>query len=108
MMLQGHATFAGKHSVTVGEQTLRFTCAVIATGGTARIPSIPGLKVVPYLTNATFFNLTELPARFGVIGAGPVGELLCVPLPPLPSPFPPQPFISSSCWHNAWRILSLT
>lgn len=72
-MLQGHATFTGKHSVQVSEQTLNFANAVIASGGTARIPAIPGLKVVPYLTNATIFNLTQLPARFGVIGAGPIG-----------------------------------
>lgn len=72
-MFQGHATFTGKHSVQVAEQTLNFTNAVIASGGTARIPAIPGLKVVPYLTNATIFNLTQLPARFGVIGAGPIG-----------------------------------
>ncbi len=57
----------------MGDDTLKFTAAVIASGGTARIPAIPGLKVVPYLTNATIFNLTELPARFGVIGAGPIG-----------------------------------
>ncbi len=66
LLLQGHATFTSKH-------TLSFATAVIASGGTARIPAIPGLKVVPYLTNATIFNLTELPARFGVIGAGPIG-----------------------------------
>lgn len=34
-----------------------------------------GLKDVPFLTNATFFNLTELPQRFGVIGTGVIGKL---------------------------------
>lgn len=47
--------------------------AVIATGGTASIPNIPGLKEAPYITNATIFNLTELPSRIGVFGAGPIG-----------------------------------
>lgn len=73
LLPQGHATFTSKHSIQVAEHTLNFATAVIASGGTARIPAIPGLKVVPYLTNATIFNLTELPARFGVIGAGPIG-----------------------------------
>jgi pyruvate/2-oxoglutarate dehydrogenase complex dihydrolipoamide dehydrogenase (E3) component len=45
----------------------------VATGGTAAVPNIPGLKQAPYLTNASVFNLTELPARMGVIGAGPIG-----------------------------------
>jgi pyruvate/2-oxoglutarate dehydrogenase complex dihydrolipoamide dehydrogenase (E3) component len=39
----------------------------------AAAPPIPGLKDVPYLTNETFFSLTELPKRLGVIGAGPMG-----------------------------------
>jgi pyruvate/2-oxoglutarate dehydrogenase complex dihydrolipoamide dehydrogenase (E3) component len=73
LLPQGHATFTSKHSIQVAEHNLNFATAVIASGGTARIPAIPGLKVVPYLTNATIFNLTELPARFGVIGAGPIG-----------------------------------
>ena len=45
----------------------------MATGGTAAVPDIPGLRQVPYLTNASIFNLTELPSRLGVIGAGPIG-----------------------------------
>jgi pyruvate/2-oxoglutarate dehydrogenase complex dihydrolipoamide dehydrogenase (E3) component len=69
----GQAKFTGKNSIEVNGQTLTFAKAVVATGGTAAIPNIPGLKEAPYLTNATIFNLTELPARLGVIGAGPIG-----------------------------------
>ncbi len=69
----GRAKFTAKDTVRVGSATLRFAKAVIATGGTAAIPDIPGLADVPYLTNATIFNLTELPARLAVIGAGPIG-----------------------------------
>ena len=69
----GRGKFIGKNSVEVNGKTLTFAKAVVATGGTAAIPDIPGLQSVPYLTNATIFNLTELPARLGVIGAGPIG-----------------------------------
>ena len=69
----GKGTFTGKNTIEVNGKTLTFAKAVVATGGTAAIPNIPGLKQVPYLTNATIFNLTELPARLGVIGAGPIG-----------------------------------
>ena len=79
LSLQGHAAFIAKHKVQVADQTLGFTKCIIASGGTARLPSIPGLKVVPYLTNATLFNLTHLPPRFGVIGAGPLGKTLHEP-----------------------------
>jgi len=69
----GKGVFTGKHTIEVNGKTLTFAKAVIATGGTAAIPNIPGLAEAPYLTNSTIFNLTELPERFGVIGAGPIG-----------------------------------
>jgi pyruvate/2-oxoglutarate dehydrogenase complex dihydrolipoamide dehydrogenase (E3) component len=69
----GKGRFTGKNTVEVNGQTLTFAKAVVATGGTAVVPNIPGLRQAPYLTNASIFNLTELPARLGVIGAGPIG-----------------------------------
>ena len=72
-VFSGKGTFTGKHTIEVNGKTLTFAKAVIATGGTAAIPNIPGLQEAPYLTNATIFNLTELPSRLGVIGAGPIG-----------------------------------
>jgi len=69
----GKGKFSGKNTIEVNGKTLTFAKAVVATGGTAAVPNIPGLRQVPYLTNASIFNLTELPARLGVIGAGPIG-----------------------------------
>jgi len=69
----GKGAFTGNNSIEVNGKTLKFTKAVVATGGTAAIPNIPGLKEAPYLTNATVFNLTKLPQRIAVIGAGPIG-----------------------------------
>ncbi|MGD9071197.1 MAG: FAD-containing oxidoreductase [Desulfobacterales bacterium] len=69
----GKGRFTGKNTIEVNGQTLTFAKAVVATGGTASVPPIPGLKDAPYLTNASVFNLTELPTRMGVIGAGPIG-----------------------------------
>ena len=69
----GKGRFTGKNTIEVNGKTLKFAKAVVATGGTAAVPDIPGLNQVPYLTNASVFNLTELPARLGVIGAGPIG-----------------------------------
>lgn len=69
----GDATFTDKSRVTVGGIELHFKKACIATGGRAAIPPIPGLADVAYRTNATIFNLTTLPARLAVIGAGPIG-----------------------------------
>jgi pyruvate/2-oxoglutarate dehydrogenase complex dihydrolipoamide dehydrogenase (E3) component len=69
----GEARFAGPDTVAVGDQTLRFKRAVIATGARAAEPPIDGLAATGYLTNETVFSLTERPARLAVIGAGPIG-----------------------------------
>lgn len=70
---QGKAKFTGKNTLEVNGQTLRFRKAVVATGGGAALPKIPGVESVPYTTNASLFNLTELPPRVVVVGGGPIG-----------------------------------
>lgn len=69
----GQAHFVDSNTVDVDGTHLDFKRAVIATGARAAAPPIPGLDAVEYLTNETLFSLTELPQRFGVIGAGPIG-----------------------------------
>ena len=69
----GRGEFTGNNTLKVDGQTLHFAKAIIATGATAAIPPIPGLKDVPFLTNASVFNLTTLPKRLAVLGAGPIG-----------------------------------
>lgn len=69
----GQGRFSGPDRVEVGGRTLRFARAVIATGGRATAPPIPGLAEAGYLTNETLFTLTELPKRLVVVGAGPIG-----------------------------------
>lgn len=69
----GAAAFSDPHTVVVAGQALRFRRAVIATGGRATAPPVPGLREAPYLTNETVFSLTERPERLLVIGAGPIG-----------------------------------
>lgn len=69
----GQASFAGADTIRVGETTLRFVKAVIATGGRAKRPAVPGLEEAGYLTNETVFALTKQPRRLGIIGAGAIG-----------------------------------
>ncbi len=69
----GDGRFTGPDTAEVGGKTLRFRRAVIATGGRAGVPPVPGLAESGYLTNETIFNLTELPARLVIIGGGPIG-----------------------------------
>jgi len=69
----GSGAFAGDDRIQVGEHSLRFKKAVIATGARPRIPAIPGLDTVTYHTNETIFSLTTCPPALAVIGAGPIG-----------------------------------
>ena len=69
----GQARFVDSSTVEVDGTRLPFKQAVIATGARAAAPPIPGLQTVEYLTNETLFSLTVLPARLGIIGAGPIG-----------------------------------
>jgi pyruvate/2-oxoglutarate dehydrogenase complex dihydrolipoamide dehydrogenase (E3) component len=69
----GEARFTTPDTVQVGGKALRFKRAVVATGARAVHPPIPGIAEAGYHTNETIFSLTELPARLGVIGGGPVG-----------------------------------
>jgi pyruvate/2-oxoglutarate dehydrogenase complex dihydrolipoamide dehydrogenase (E3) component len=69
----GEARFSGADTVVVGAETLRFARAVIATGTRPAVLDLPGLERAGFFTNETIFDLTELPRRLVVIGAGPIG-----------------------------------
>lgn len=69
----GEAAFTGPDQIRVGDRTLRFSRAIVATGARPAVPPIPGVDQVDYLTNETIFSLTELPRRLIIIGAGPIG-----------------------------------
>lgn len=60
---------------TVVSETTRVTAKriVIATGSTAFVPPIPGLKDVPYLTNHSIFTTPDFPEKLTVLGGGPIG-----------------------------------
>jgi pyruvate/2-oxoglutarate dehydrogenase complex dihydrolipoamide dehydrogenase (E3) component len=73
----GEAQFAGRDVIMVsgpaGDRRLSFAKAAICSGARAAAPPIPGLEEAGYLTNETVFELTSMPRRLGIIGAGPIG-----------------------------------
>jgi hypothetical protein len=69
----GVAKFVGKNAIQINGKTLKFRKAVVATGGRAFVPPIPGLLDAPYHTNDQLFNLNTLPPRMTVVGGGPIG-----------------------------------
>jgi pyruvate/2-oxoglutarate dehydrogenase complex dihydrolipoamide dehydrogenase (E3) component/uncharacterized membrane protein YdjX (TVP38/TMEM64 family) len=78
--LRGRARISSPWTVTVdgseGRRTLTTRSIVIATGAGPRVPPVPGLREVGYLTSETVWNLRELPPRLLVLGGGPIGSEL--------------------------------
>lgn len=72
-VFMGEARFESPHAVRVGNQVLRTRHVVIATGGRAAVPSLPGLEEAGYFTNETFFENEIFPRRLVILGAGPIG-----------------------------------
>jgi pyruvate/2-oxoglutarate dehydrogenase complex dihydrolipoamide dehydrogenase (E3) component len=72
-VIKGTAKFKDRRAVVVGDVEIRARRFVIATGSSPALPPIPGIDEGPYLTNENVFDLTELPERLIIIGAGPIG-----------------------------------
>lgn len=75
-VLQEGACFLDEHTLAAGGEEVRARRFVIATGSRPVVPPIPGLAEAAPLTNESVFDLTRLPARLLVIGAGPIGAEL--------------------------------
>lgn len=76
-VLRGEARFKGGHSLTVrladgGESVVAFDRCLVATGASAAIPPIPGLKDTPYWTSTEALASDRIPERLAVIGSSVV------------------------------------
>ncbi len=65
--------FLSPAELQAGEDVIVARRFVIATGSRPRIPDIPGLAAVEYLTNETIFALRQRPEHLVILGGGPVG-----------------------------------
>lgn len=66
--LYGYASFVDAHTVAVGDETYTAPHILVATGGHAIIPDLPGAEYG--ITSDGFFELDEIPKRTAVVGAG--------------------------------------
>ncbi|MGC8579354.1 MAG: mercury(II) reductase [bacterium] len=71
--IQGRASFVSKNEVKVDDKTLRAKKFIIATGSTASVPPIDGIKETGFITHVEALKLKALPQELVVIGAGPLG-----------------------------------
>ena len=69
----GDAKFVSKDEIEVNNKRLKYSKALIATGGSPRIPKIEGLSEFPYFTSENVFNITKQPKKLIIVGSGPIG-----------------------------------
>ena len=71
--VQGDARILSPWEVAVDGRTLSARNIIIASGARPRVPAIPGLDTLDYLTSDTVWELREAPAHLLVVGGGPIG-----------------------------------
>lgn len=71
-LIEGEGRFVGPSSVAVADRVLSAPRIVIATGAVPSVPPIDGLDTTPFMTSDDILQLTELPERLVVVGAGPI------------------------------------
>jgi len=69
-LLEGRGRLIDEHTVAVDGKTYKAGHILIATGASAFIPEIPGLKEAGYLTNESAYELEKLPEHLIVLGGG--------------------------------------
>jgi pyruvate/2-oxoglutarate dehydrogenase complex dihydrolipoamide dehydrogenase (E3) component len=71
--VQGQARILSPWEVEVNGEVITARHIVIASGARPRVPDIPGLQQLDYLTSDTIWDIREAPGRLLVLGAGPIG-----------------------------------
>jgi len=70
---RGHARFVGQNAVRVNDDELSADMIFVDVGGRPRVPKMPGLDSVAYLTNVTMIDLDCVPEHLVVVGGSYVG-----------------------------------
>ncbi|KKS98071.1 MAG: mercuric reductase, mercuric reductase [Candidatus Gottesmanbacteria bacterium GW2011_GWA2_43_14] len=71
--IEGRAKFISPTEIEVSNQKYQGKKFVIATGSTANVPAISGIKEVGYLTHIEALANKKQPKSLVIIGAGPLG-----------------------------------
>ncbi len=72
-VFKGHARFTGPHALSIEDsagtrQDIDVEQIFINTGTRAAVPPVEGLDRVPYLTNSTILELTQVPEHLVIVG----------------------------------------
>src|SRR5579872_2948923 len=72
-VIQGHARFESPNTVVVNDEILQADKIYINVGARARVPDMPGIHDVPFLTNSSLMDIDFLPEHFIIVGGSYVG-----------------------------------
>jgi pyruvate/2-oxoglutarate dehydrogenase complex dihydrolipoamide dehydrogenase (E3) component len=72
-VIQGHASFQSPNTVAVNDEVLQADKIYINVGGRARIPDMPGVHDVSFLTNSSIMDIDFLPEHLIIVGGSYVG-----------------------------------
>jgi pyruvate/2-oxoglutarate dehydrogenase complex dihydrolipoamide dehydrogenase (E3) component len=72
-VIQGQASFESVNTVRVNDEVLEADKIFINVGGRASVPSLPGIRDVPFLTNSSMMDVDFLPRHLVVVGGSYVG-----------------------------------
>jgi pyruvate/2-oxoglutarate dehydrogenase complex dihydrolipoamide dehydrogenase (E3) component len=72
-VVEGHGRFVAPHEVAVGDRRLASGRIFINVGARARVPRLPGIEDVPFLTNSSMMEVDFLPEHLVIVGGSYVG-----------------------------------
>lgn len=72
-LIRGHARFVGPKKLQVNGDTLEADRIFINVGARARVPDIPGLTNVEFMTNSTMLEVDFIPEHLIIVGGSYIG-----------------------------------
>ena len=72
-VVQGQARFEDARTIRVGAETFTAPHIFVNVGGRARVPDLPGVHDVPFLTNTSMLALSEVPTHLIIVGGSYIG-----------------------------------
>ena len=72
-VFNGHARFASRNEIRVGDALLRAERIFINVGGRAIVPNLRGVGSVPHLNNTSILEMETLPKHLIVVGGSYIG-----------------------------------
>lgn len=72
-VLRGTASFESPHRIRVGDDVLTAAHVFLNAGARPRIPDLPGVDQVPFLTSTTILEIELLPEHLIIVGGSFVG-----------------------------------